>query len=66
MTTRLRVKKGQGPRGRKEERLRALAESAIRARRFAAGETLDMGFELIESGRSLSRAAEEADAGHGA
>jgi len=34
MTTRLRVKKGQGPRGRKEERLRALAESAIRARRF--------------------------------
>ena len=66
MTARLRMKEGQGPRRRQEERLRALAESAIRARRFAAAETLDMGFELIESGRSLSRAAEEADAGRGA
>lgn len=50
-------------RHRKEGRLRALAESAIRARRFGPGETLDMGFELIESGRSLSDAAEEAKPG---
>ena len=60
------VKRLRERRHRKEERLRALAESAIRARRFAAAETLDMGFEVIESGRSLSRAAEEADAGRGA
>ncbi len=66
MTPRLRVTKGHGSRGRKEERLRALAESAVRARCFAAGETLDLGLELIESGRSLSRAAENADAGRGA
>ncbi len=66
MTARLRVTKGHGSRGRREERLRALAESAIRARRFASGETLDLGFELIESGRSLNRAVEEADAGRGA
>ena len=46
--------------------LAALINAARRARRFAAGETLDLGFELIESGRSLSRAAEEADAGRGA
>ena len=66
MTARSPVTKGHGSRGRKEERLRALAESAIRARRFAPAETLDLGFELIESGRSLSRAAEKADAGRGA
>ena len=66
MTARLRVTKGHGSRGRKEERLRALAESAIRARRFAPGETLDLGFELIESGRSLSRAAEKAYSRRGA
>jgi len=47
-------------RRRKEERLRDLAVSAIRARRFAPGETLEMGFELIEFGRSLSHAAEKA------
>lgn len=45
---------------RKEGRLRDLADSAVRARRFAPGETLDMGFELVESGRSLSHAAEKA------
>lgn len=48
---------------RREERVRALAESAVRARRFSAAETLDLGFELVESGRSLGRAAEEAHAG---
>ena len=40
-------------RRRKEERLRALAASAIHARRFAPRETLDMGFELIESARRM-------------
>ncbi|HKZ24097.1 MAG TPA: hypothetical protein VJ224_06815 [Thermoplasmata archaeon] len=47
-------------RQRKEARLRALADSAIKARRFSPGQTLDMGIELIESGRSLSDAAEKA------
>jgi len=47
-------------RHRNEERLRALADSALRARRFAPGETLEMGLELIESARSLSDAAEKA------
>ena len=51
------MKKHRERRRRKTERLRALADSAIRARRFAPGETLDMGFELIESARSLNRAA---------
>jgi hypothetical protein len=32
-----------------EKRLLALADSAIYARRFAPGQTLDMGFELIHS-----------------
>ena len=59
------MKDVRGSRARKEERFRALAESAVRARRFTAEETLDFGFELIESGRSLNRAAEEADAGRG-
>lgn len=54
------VKRLRERRHRKEGRLRALADSAIKARRFAPGETLDMGFELIESGRSLNRAAEKA------
>lgn len=66
MTARPRVKPGRTDAVRREQRLRALAESAIRARRFSAAETLDLGFELIESGRDLSRAAEEADAGRGA
>lgn len=66
MTARPRVKPGRDRLARREERLRALAESAVRARRFSAAETLDLGFELIESGRSLSRAAEEAHAGRGA
>jgi len=47
-------------RHRNEERLRALADSALRARRFAPGETLETGLELIESARSLSDAAEKA------
>ena len=63
MTARLRVKPVRSDFSHREERLRALAESAVRARRFSAAETLDLGFELIESGRSLSRAAEEAHAG---
>jgi hypothetical protein len=54
------MERTQERRRRKEGRLRGLAESAIRARRFAPGETLDMGFELIESGRSLSHAGEKA------
>lgn len=66
MTARPVVKKDRGPHARQKERLRALAESAIRARRFAPAETMDLGFELIESGRSLSRAAEKADARRGA
>jgi len=60
---RTRVKKLRERKRRKAERLRALADSAVRARRFAPGETLDMGFELIESGRSLNRAAEKANPG---
>ncbi len=66
MTARLRVKETPGRRARKEERLRALAESALRARRFSAGDTLALGFELIESGRSLNRAVKKADARRGA
>jgi len=54
------VKRLRERRRRKDGRLRDLADSAINARRFTPGETLDMGFELIESGRSLSDAAEEA------
>ncbi len=66
MTARPRVKLARSSLPHKEERLRALAESAVRARRFSAAETLDVGFELVESGRSLSRAAEETHARRGA
>lgn len=66
MAARRHVKPARDRLAHREERLRALAESALRARRFSAAETLDLGFELIESGRSLSHAAEEAHAGHGA
>ncbi len=48
---------------RREERLRAQARSALWVRRFTPAETLDMGFELIESARSLSDAAEASNAG---
>jgi hypothetical protein len=43
---------------RNEYRLKALARSAIRDRRMPPRESLEIGFELIESARRLRDAAE--------
>ncbi|HLB67766.1 MAG TPA: hypothetical protein VJN63_04800 [Thermoplasmata archaeon] len=43
---------------RDEYRLKALARSAIRDRHLSPEESLEIGFELIESARRLSDAAE--------